>query len=304
MSQHFKTRVLLVVIGIVCTVSICTYLNLGNTSMDLSMDQSSSLYQHHYQKDLQLYNLADTDEYKNGQIHKQRTISSHVLVPQQQTIKSESNFPMPQKVPPNLPWGKKDKVKVTPKSILKQPWVGKLWTFLHTKIDMQFPVVITTSSFSYQPSLLNWLAHALITTDSVKNILILSLDEKLHSFLLKKKFSSLYLPPFVGSQKEGIFCVEIARLLVMRLINFWGYDVINYDSDAFILKNPQSLFDLYPESHVIGSESYMPRDLHDKWGVTLCMGVAYIKASPETGKCTRYTSDIIMVEYMIIHLCY
>ncbi len=61
-----------------------------------------------------------------------------------------------------------------------------------------------------------------------------------------------------------------------------------YDSDAFILKNPQELFDLYPGSHVIGSESYMPFDLHKKWGVTLCMGVVLIRASSETGRYLKY----------------
>ncbi len=194
---------------------------------------------------------------------------------------------MPRTPPPNLPWELR-LLKITPITLMKQSWVRKLWIFLHTKIDTQVPIAITTSSVSFQSSLLNWLANALVKTDEkdrLKNILILSLDEKLHSFLRTRNFSSLYLPPFAGSQKEGINYVEIARLLTMRIINFWGYDVINYDSDAFILKNPQSLFDQYPESHVIGSEAYMPWDLHDKWGVTLCMGVVHIKASPETGEC-------------------
>lgn len=279
--MNFKMWLVIIVIG----AAVLIYQKLGyNFKNSLSSGQDSdsllvgiyqSIYQSHQVERKQLLNIHNTTE-SDGQIHKERT--------EQNT--SKNSFLMPQTPPPNLPWNKKD-LNINPTSLMNQPWVRQLWEFLQTKIDKQFPIVITSSSFSYQSSLLNWLAQALVRTeekDSLKNILILSLDKKLHSFLSAKNFSSLYLPPFFGSRNEGILCIEIARLITMRLINFWGYNVINYDSDAYILKNPQSLFELYPESHVIGSESYMPHDLHDKWGVTLCMGVVYIKASPETGE--------------------
>ena len=189
--------------------------------------------------------------------------------------------------PPNLPWMQKG-LKVTPYTLMSLAWVKELWYFLNTKVDSSLPVVITASNYEYRSSLLNWLVHALVQLE-VKNVLVLSMDKEMHDLLQAKDISSLYVPHHDLSQvrgnswNTGLLHVEIARLVVMRLLNRWGYDVLNYDNDAFILRNPQELFDLYPNSHVIGSESFMPKKLHAKWGVTLCMGTILMRASPESG---------------------
>ena len=196
--------------------------------------------------------------------------------------------------PPNLPWNQTE-LRVTAKTLMHLPWVKQLWIFLNTEVDSALPIAITTSNILYRSSLLNWLAHALIRLgdNSLKNVLVLSMDKEIHSLLQAKNIPSLFVTHKDlsrvrdGTKGTGIVRAEIARLIVMRLVNSWGYDVINYDNDAFVLKNPQEVFDLYPDSHVIGSESFMPYELHDKWGVTLCMGVVLIRASPETGICIR-----------------
>ena len=219
----------------------------------------------------------------------------HFLEPRQTKPLSIASIPGP---PPNLPWMQKG-LKVTPYTLMNLAWVKELWIFLNTKVDSSQPVAITASNYEYQSSLLNWLVHALVQLE-VKNVLILSMDRDMHDLLQAKDISSLYVPHQdlsrvqENSWNTGLLRVEVARLVVMRLLNSWGYDVLNYDNDAFILKNPQELFDLYPDSHVIGSESFMPTQLHAKWGVTLCMGTVLIRASPETGTISPHFHSYIL----------
>ena len=290
-SNHLKILLQIVLIG-----AVFVYLKLGNK---LETTPSSSRWvpltevtegsqETRGSRHLTQY-PSSGGNYNNG--YKTTDISQIVESGQlQQTPNSRQSLllsPMPETAPPNLPW-KKSGLKVTLKSLMKLPWVTELWTFVNIEIDRRFPVAITVSNFNYRSSLVNWLAHALLKIGEknlLKNVLVLSLDEQLHKFLKRRNFKVLYVPhQSLSTQTDGLINTEISRLVVMRLINFWGYDVVNYDSDAFILKNPQELFDLYPGSHVIGSESYMPFDLHKKWGVTFCMGVVLIRASSESGK--------------------
>ena len=193
--------------------------------------------------------------------------------------------------PPNLPY-LNTSLSVTSKTLMNLPWVKDLWTFVNLKVDSTKPVVITCSNHEFHSTLINWLVHTLVRlgNHSVQNVLILSMDRETHTLLQSKNISSLFLSQEdliltipSNNKYPGLFQVMLSRLIAMRLINSWGFDVINYDSDAFILKNPQELFDLYPHSHVIGSEAFSPKRLHAKWGVTLCMGVILLRASPETG---------------------
>jgi len=61
----------------------------------------------------------------------------------------------------------------------------------------------------------------------------------------KKSIVSLYIPPesiVEQSQTETdaiLRDVEIICVTVMRLLNHWGFDVVIYDDDAIILKNPE-----------------------------------------------------------------
>ena len=76
----------------------------------------------------------------------------------------------------------------------------------------------------------------------------------------------------------------MGRTLALRLINYWGYDVATYDSDAVILKNPQVLYDDRAQFNLIASASIWPPHISREWGFALCAGVLYIKASSATGR--------------------
>ena len=80
--------------------------------------------------------------------------------------------------------------------------------------------------------------------------------------------------------------VHIMRLLVMRLLNHWGWDVANYDSDAIVLKNLEKRFAQFPDKHLIGSVGHFPQQLAVRWGAAVCIGVVLIRAARETGRVT------------------
>ena len=70
----------------------------------------------------------------------------------------------------------------------------------------------------------------------------------------------------------------------MRLLNYWGYDVTNYDSDALILRNPEPRYQELADHHLIGSVGHFPKQMDVKWGTAVCIGVVMIRASTQTGR--------------------
>ena len=189
--------------------------------------------------------------------------------------------------PPSLPWPQSD-VKVKPEQIMQFRWVRKLRTFL-TTIDRRFPIAIVASNSKYTDALLNWLIASVVKLkDPIKNILVLSLDSSLQNLLQMRHIDFLYVLPSTlanikRSKRQAVTQVEVVRLTVMRILNHWGFDVVNYDSDAVILRNPQPIYDRYPWSDVIGSAGIFPKSIYIKWGVTVCMGVVLIRATNRTG---------------------
>ena len=69
-------------------------------------------------------------------------------------------------------------------------------------------------------------------------------------------------------------------------MNHWNYDVVMYDSDAVILKNPQPLFDANPDAELIGSSGKGPDSVGHIWGRTICTGVLLMRCSPSLGMST------------------
>ena len=190
-------------------------------------------------------------------------------------------------IPSSLPWYQSD-VKVKPEQIMQFRWVRKLWSFV-TTVDCRFPIAIVASNSKYTDALLNWLIASVVKLkDPIKNILVLSLDSSLQNLLRMRRIDFLYVLPSTlanikHSKHEAIKQVEVVRLTVMRILNHWGFDVVNYDSDAVILRNPQPIYDRYPGSDVIGSAGTFPNEIYIKWGVTVCMGVVMIRATNRTG---------------------
>jgi hypothetical protein len=176
-----------------------------------------------------------------------------------------------------------------PASVLLQSrWVTDLQNYLRTIQGRTVSVV--TATIEHTDILLNWLiaAHVRIE-DPLPNIMVISMDAKLHSILVSRGLNSLYVhKDMVVSPQVAVprpfSQVHVVRLAVVRLMNHYGYDVINYDCDAIPLRNPQPLFDEYIDTDLIGTFGKGPHVLYEKWGVTLNTGVMVMRATANMGK--------------------
>lgn len=174
------------------------------------------------------------------------------------------------------------------KDVLKSEWVAVLKVLVQST-SRNREISLVTSNMAYRDILLNWLISATVRCHiSIETIVVISLDENLHSFLSKKKINSVYIPPDSLLDPEARFCVEfervmIIRLTVLRLLSHWGVDVVNYDTDAILLQDPHPLYSMYEGSDIIGSVGVIPDNLHQEWGITVCIGVVLFRSSPQLG---------------------
>ena len=177
--------------------------------------------------------------------------------------------------------------------ILQTQWLKELRDFLSILKPHSGPISLVSSDYKYRELLLNWLISALVRVDTpLSNVLVLSLDPSLHTLLQGRGFACIHIPPesllnpavtvilssHVASQ------VYVLRLTVMRFLNHWGFDVANYDTDAIIIKNPESLYyQKYGGSDFIGSYGHSPDEVQREWGIAICMGMVMIKSTIHTG---------------------
>ena len=181
--------------------------------------------------------------------------------------------------------------------LLQVQWMQELRHYLNAITPDSGPVTIVSSDYSYREILLNWLISALVRVDRpLSNVLVLSLDSSLHTLLQGKGFACIHVPPeqllrsivinrLALTGHVAFTQVHILRLTVMRLINHWGFDVANYDTDAIILKNPEPLYyKQYQDSDFIGSYGHSPMDIKQEWGIAICIGAVMIRSSNNTGK--------------------
>lgn len=172
--------------------------------------------------------------------------------------------------------------------IAQAQWVQDLRRLLSNVKSRQ--VSLVTSNIQYMDILLNWLISATVRSGMpLGSIIVVSLDRSLHQLLQKKSIPSLYIPPFSLLNPNAYFSVPfervmMIRLTVMRIINHFGFDVANYDTDAIILKDPRPLYASLAKYEIIGSVGKIPEDLVNEWGITICIGVVVIKASQRTGE--------------------
>ena len=172
--------------------------------------------------------------------------------------------------------------------LLRSKWVAQLQDYLRTVDGKQ--VSIVTSSIEHTDILFNWLISAyLVANPPLKNVLVLTLDKSLHDLAESHGFASLYVSPEMVIDPKAkitrVFSqVHIVRLAVVRLMNHYGYDVVNYDCDAILLKNPQTIFDSHKDSEMIGTFGKGPSHLFSKWGVTLNTGVMLLRSGANLGK--------------------
>ena len=150
-------------------------------------------------------------------------------------------------------------------------------------------VTLLVCNKEYLGTLVNWLAQSILHAfQPVDSILIISFDSFTHRVLYSKGFHSVcILPSDVANSKNprNVFAhIWLTRLTVIRLLNYWNYSVLEFDTDAIMMRNIQPLLDEFNTSDIIASPGHMPVDLLQKWSApTMCMGMIFIKSSPATG---------------------
>ena len=187
------------------------------------------------------------------------------------------------------------------KEVEKSGWVTQLRTFLKT-VDKRAGsphVNMVFGDSEHKLLVLNWVAASLVNLNPpLRNVLVLSLDHKLCSFLTSRDlpvtcmavpaeslFSQQGGGGRQGRRKGRTWKIgTMVRPPVIRLISYWGYDVASYDSDAVPLINPQSLYQRRPDVHLFSAAGTFPLTTSKRWGFTLCTGTLLFRASIAIGK--------------------
>ena len=201
-------------------------------------------------------------------------VNTTLRAPASFSIRTGFNFPHPQ-------------VFLPTQKILSSKWVDQLKDYLRS-IHPARSLTITVATQSFIPNLLNWLiaVHTLIQPP-LEQVLVLGFDKGVHTLLSARNISCVYVPysSVLKGHHKGVSTVWMTRLAVMRLLNHWGYDVLQLDNDAVPLKNPHLLFDGYSDYDLVGARGVLPFELgRGKWGFTLCMGAALLRGTEKMGK--------------------
>ena len=208
------------------------------------------------------------------------------------------SFPAPPTVP--MP-----DVTLPADKLIEQRWAKELKTYLkdippHSAKKSLISVV--SCDVNFKGMLLNWLTTSLLSCQPPlsDNIILLTLDLPLYELMTQHGFKSLFAEgkeiikdasklKYVQthSRTPKLPLVMSWRLVIIRLLNHWGYDVANYDTDAMVFKNTENLFyGNFSSSDFIGSRANFPSGTSRKYGLTMCGGLFMVKSSPGTGKYT------------------
>ena len=171
--------------------------------------------------------------------------------------------------------------------LLGSPWVAQLQHFLRGISGSQ--VSLVTASIEHQDVLLNWLISAyLVATPPLQNVLVLTLDKSVFDLVSQRNLSALYVHEDMVIRRTANVTrrfsqVHVVRLSVLRLMNYYGFSVVNYDCDAIVLKNPQPIFEGHKDADIIGTFGKGPAQLYEKWGITLNTGVMLLRSNAKLG---------------------
>ena len=178
-------------------------------------------------------------------------------------------------------------------TVLGLHWVQELKSIVTTaKLSTcTSPLSIVASDSRYSEVLFNWLLFAVVKVSIPQDsIVIVSLDETLYDFLKMRNFTTIHVDAqtlFKGRILTDVYRyaqILMSRMSVLRLINHFGHDVIHYDPDAILLKDPWSLFYNHNcESDIVAGRGRYPFEINEEFGVTMCMGFAFFRSSPVTG---------------------
>ena len=186
--------------------------------------------------------------------------------------------------------------------LLSSEWTRRLREFLSTVRGFPPQVSLVTATQEHQDVVLNWLISATImVSPPLRNILVLCMGVEMCDLLNTRKIPSLYVSPEMvigpAANITRVFSqVHIVRMNVLRLMNAYGYNVVNYDSDAILLKNPQVIFDREKNADMIGTFGKGPNRLFEKWGVTLNTGVLLFRANSRIGEYFTCRSKLLYCE--------
>ena len=180
------------------------------------------------------------------------------------------------------------------REIKEEPWVATLHQYLLTLNKSVSPHVhFVFGDYKHRMIVLNWVVAATVKLEPpLHRVMVLSLQQPLCDFLENSTYN--IHPPQVTCITAPVDTVLLSltgdawiaavmvRQIVLRLINFWGYDVAAYDSDAVVLKNPQELYQQYRHD-LLASASIWPDYQAKPWGFTLCTGTLVYRASFAVG---------------------
>ena len=183
-------------------------------------------------------------------------------------------------------------------NLVQQQWIKDLQGIL-THVPRNQTVSVVTSNYNYREVLLNWLISAKTRLKPpLPSVIALSLDKETCNLLKKSNIPCVFAPTDafftkcedIADLKGAIFTETLVlRVTAIRLMNHWGYNVANYDTDAIILRNPDSLYSKYKDSDMVTSYGIFPFELKKMWGATMCGGVFMIRSTPHSGEQCRST---------------
>lgn len=203
-----------------------------------------------------------------------------------------------------------DKKLFLPSSkLIKTPWMRQIKDYLSNHDSNT--IIMVSANHLFEDILFNWLAAAQLQAGITPNkVLILSLDDVIYQTLLDHGIGSVHISSdqvfrLSAHMHTSLSHLWIIRCMVIRLLNYWDYDVMMFDLDAIILKDPRPIFAEFHKSDIVGSQGKYPFQLGHKWGVTLCMGVVLFRSTPSISKNLhplRYTYVIINLQCNIERL--
>ena len=195
-------------------------------------------------------------------------------------------------IPADMPFPEDIKSR---EELQKSECVSKLYNFTLSLDKSVSPHVNMVFGDSQHTNvILNWIIAAMLRLEPpLHNVMVISLDHLLCDTLTAKKLpltcivvsvecifvSSMHIGSQLGWEKR-----MMVRHPVLRLINYWGYDVATYDSDAVLLRNPQPLYDERPHVSILAAVTNWPPEQAREWGFVMSAGVLVLRSSPSIGK--------------------
>ena len=174
-------------------------------------------------------------------------------------------------------------------------WVTDIYVYLQS-LDKTISSHVNSvfGDFKHRTLVLNWVVAATLKLEvPLHNVLVLSLQQQLCDFLansnlikqeIKTTCIAVPVDTILSSKGDDLWRAGMMiRPIILRLINYWGYDVATYDTDAVPLKNPQELYQQHYTQDILSSSNNWPKYPAELWGFTLCAGAILYRSSVATG---------------------